>query len=230
MLAGSGAVLYGCTVPIFPAMFPVATLSPDALQLSSRLVGPTANEPSSVEWRLDEFMGRLCELSGGPAGSTLTAVFRLVLDAQRRSEPVAWLMERQTCFFPPDVTAGGVDLDALAVVRLPSAADIPRAADQLARSGAFGLLVLDLGTEPIPLPLQSRLLGLAQMNETAILCLTEKLDQAPSLGSLISLRGHVVRSQPGPGQFLCEVRISKDKRRAPGRVDRELCCGPTGLR
>src|SRR5262249_56189918 len=88
----------------------------------------------------------------------------------------------------------GVDLDALAVVRVPAPADILRAADMLARAGAFGLLVLDVGAADVPMAAQSRLLGLAQKHDAAVLFLTKKT--GASLGSLISLRGEARRGAP----------------------------------
>ena len=39
---------------------------------------------------------------------------------------------------------GGIDLDALPVVRVPDARAAGRAADHLVRSGGFGLVVIDL--------------------------------------------------------------------------------------
>ena len=53
-------------------------------------------------------------------------------------------MDEQGGFFPPDAAEGGVDLDALLVVRARDLSSMASAADQLARSGAFGLLVVDL--------------------------------------------------------------------------------------
>ncbi|MGH7162956.1 MAG: recombinase A, partial [Planctomycetota bacterium] len=122
--------------------------------------------------------------------------------------------------------AGGVDLDALAVVRAP---EIGRAATHLARSGAFGLLVIDVAGGDVPVPLQSRLLGLAQKHRVAVVFLTRKAQDAPSLGSLVSLRGHAARRRAAPDRFLCELRVLKDKRRAPDWRYAEVCRGPDGL-
>src|SRR5262245_52346389 len=67
-------------------------------------------EEAPGRWRLPELSGRLGELCAGAAGASLTLAFALVLDAQRRAEPVAWLMDEQGGFFPPDAAEGGVDL------------------------------------------------------------------------------------------------------------------------
>lgn len=188
---------------------------------------PPAPTPSdnAESWTLPELAGRMVEL-GGPA--QMTAAFRVVLDAQRRGEPVAWIAPRgagQVYF--PDAAEGGVDLDALAVVLVPDPARLARAADQLARSGAFGLLVLELGAHSIAAPAQTRLLGLAHAHETAILCLTRG---SSSLGSLISLRGEARHVRGADDELHCELRILKDKRRSPGAVLTEVCRGAPGLR
>jgi recombination protein RecA len=193
---------------------------------------PSADPSADASgWALTEVVGRLCEL-GGPAGAaTLTLAFGLVLDAQERGEPVAWVTGLGSAFYPPDVADSGIDLQAMAVVRLADPASVPRAAAELARSGGFGLVVLDLGrSAAIPMPLQSRLLGLAQKHGTAIVCLLEKQPDAPSLGSLISLRGEARRGRHPQGGFLVELYVLKDKRRAPGWAHQELCRGPAGLR
>jgi len=105
------------------------------------------------------------------------------------------------------------------------------AAERLLRSGAFGLVLIDLGKDPnLPAALQSRLLGLAQHHHSALVCLTQKAEETPSLGSLVSLRAHAVRSWLGQERFVCEARVRKDKRRGPGWSQSEVYRGPLGLR
>jgi recombination protein RecA len=192
---------------------------------------PALLPAATPAWGVEMLAGRLVELCGWRGSAVLTSAIGLVLDAQRRGEPVAWIAPRHDCFYPPDAAANGVDLAALVVVRPPDAAQVPRAADQLARSGAFGLLVLDLGTEPrVPVPVLARLLGLAQKHAVAIVCLSEKPPAAASLGSLVSLRADVERVRRAPGTFACTLRVTKDKRRAPGWEHAELCQGPMGFR
>ncbi len=191
---------------------------------------PLPDSPPA-EWSLPSLAGRLVEVCGTAASATLTLAFGLVLDAQTRGEPVAWLSGAGSCFFPPDADDSGVDLEALVVVRAPDACAAVRAADQLARSGAFGLLVIDLGAAlQVPMPLLSRLLGLARKHDSAVVFLTEKAAHLPSLSSLVSLRGQVERSRQADGGFLCELRVLKDKRNAPGWTHLEVCRGPAGLR
>jgi recombination protein RecA len=190
----------------------------------------SALDLSTRPWGLDEIAGRLVELSGAGAVAALTQVFGLVLEAQRQGEPVAWITPGHTTFYPPDAAEGGVDLDALVVIRVPDARAVARAADRLARSGGFGLIVLDLGAAAeIPTPLQARLAGLAQKHHAALVCLTEKASKAPSLGSLISLRVHTERRPVAEGEWACELTVLKDKRRGPTWVHTETCRGPAGL-
>jgi recombination protein RecA len=208
---------------------------PLADPLSPQGERPAGRDPApretSTRWRLSALAGRLVEISGNQAGACLTLVFRLVLEAQRRAEPAAWIGRRESCFFPPDAADLGVDLAALPVVRAPDPLGAARAADLLLRSGAFGLVVLDFGADArLPLHAQSRLTGLARQHGTALICITEKEADRPSLGPLVSLRAHTARIRQQEDRFLCEARALKDKRRGPGWTHEEICLGPDGLR
>ena len=110
-----------------------------------RQAGQAASTP--VGWSRARLAGRLVELSGRGATAVLTLAVGLVVEAQRESEPVAWIQGTSDSFYPPDLAAAGVDLAALPVIRAGGPAGAARAASQLARSGAFGLLVLDLGVD-----------------------------------------------------------------------------------
>ena len=182
-------------------------------------------------WNLSGLSGRLVELSHHGPGAGLTPAFGLVLDAQIRGEPTAWVQARPGIFFPPDAAEGGVDLEALAVVRATDRRTAFRAADHLLRSGAFGLVVLDLGPNAIvPTSIQARLAGLAREHDTAVLAITKKLPRSPSLGPRVSLRGHGSRRRVDADRFECTVNILKDKRNRPGWAHGEVCRGPVGLR
>ena len=147
-------------------------------------------------WELATLSGRLVELSSSAAAAGLTLAFSLVLDAQFNNEPVAWLTPRERSFFPPDAAASGVDLEALVVIRTDTGEQLPRAAEHLLRSGAFGLVVLDLSDHAhISIPMQMRLVGLAQKHDAVVLCITRKRADAPSLGSLVSLRAEARRER-----------------------------------
>ncbi|MDQ7005996.1 MAG: recombinase A [Acidobacteriota bacterium] len=198
---------------------------------------------SAAHWSLDEMAGRVGELSGVGATARLSLAFSLVREAQGRGEPVVWISSRESTFFPPDVAAAGVDLEALPVIFVPDGAAAARAAERLARSGAFGLLVLDLAGFPagpaqdVPAPLQARLAGLAQRHEAVVLYLTEKAPDAASLGPLVSLRCQALLEAAEPAaptvsyaRWRCRLRVLKDKRRGPGWEHAEMRRAPAGLR
>ena len=181
-------------------------------------------------WTRRSLAGRLCELFAPEAACLLSPAFALVVDAQREGESVAWLSSRDSLFYPPDAEEAGADLRALLIVRVPDARASARAAEKLVRSGAYGLIVLDVGDDAdVPLPLQSRLLSLAQKHECALLFLTERPGKRELAGSLVSLRAEV-RRRRAPSGFVWEVSPTKDKKRSPtwratGRSD-----APLGLR
>lgn len=208
---------------------PQAPLVP---QLMSRLgihKGP-AGASSSREWNLSTLSGRLTELSSPAAGAALTAVVALVREAQLQGEPTAWITTGTSTFYPPDVDASGVDLDALPVVRAADTRSAVRAADHLLRSGAFGAVVVDLGEHHnIRMSVQSRLAGLAKKHRTALVCLTRKRSDAPSIGSLISIRGEATSSKESFNRFVWKIDVVKDKRHGPGWNHCGECRGPEGF-
>jgi recombination protein RecA len=185
--------------------------------------------PSKSYWSLEQVTGRLIEVSASTASASLTLSFDLVRDAQERGEPVGWVTSTESFFYPPDAAQGGTDLAALVVIRLPKLESIPRAGEKLLRSGGFGLVVLDLCSADIPMPLQTRLTGLALHHHTALVCLTAKERKVFSLGSLVSLRVHAEKKRFSGNIFACALQVLKDKRRGPVWNHEELYAGPAGL-
>jgi recombination protein RecA len=183
----------------------------------------------STPWTLAEVAGRLVEISSSTASASLTITFTLVREAQERGEPVGWVTMSDRCFYPPDAAQSGADLAALVVVRLAHAESIARAGEKLLRSGGFGVIVLDLGAADVPMPLQTRLTGLAHRHHSALVCITEKSGAAFSLGSLVSLRAHAEKKRIANNRFACALRVLKDKRRGPTWHHEELYTGPAGL-
>ncbi len=201
------------------------------LLLHRRLRKGLTVEASSSKWSATALGGHLAELSGEGESAVLTVASGLVLDVQQQGGMAVWLTTRESVFYPPDASAGGVDLEALPVVRLETELQIVQAADQLVRSGAFDLLVLDLGRfASLPLQAQTRLASLAAHHGSLLLCLTHKKRRQPSLGSLVALRGDASREVESAERIHCRVRILKDKVRGPGWTHQELCHGPDGLR
>jgi recombination protein RecA len=216
---------------------------------------PAGDEKESpARWRHAEVVGRLVELSShtgrslidradgagaGVAGAArattvLTLALALVRDAQRLGETTAWVGVDRDLFFPPDAAQAGIDLAALPIVRAPQPADVPRAAERLVRSGAFGLVVLDLTAAGrrvrVPPALLNRLAALAREHEAAVVCLTEKSADAASLGPLVSLRAAARRgASEVPGRCLAVLDVLRDRRR-PGRWrDTVACRAPEGV-
>jgi recombination protein RecA len=160
--------------------------------------------------------GQLIELSGRAPGK-LSAVVRLIARAQAEQEPVAWVgMREAACFYPPDFARAGVDLAALAVVRLTDAAGalgVVRAAEMLLRSGAFGLVILDLahGVPKGELSWQARLSGLLRRHDARAVVLTESEHEQPSLGPLVSMRIEACWREGRGKRVLLEQTLLKSK-------------------
>lgn len=205
-------------------------------ELHTRRGDVDADAPA--QWGLAALRGRLVELSARGATATLTAAIEIVLEAQTASEPVAWIMLASGSFYPPDVADSGVDLAALVVIRAHDATGAARAAERVLRSGAFGLVVMDLGAANDPrgqrgdisMAHQGRLVTLAQAHDAAIVCITDKTEDTASLGSLVSLRAEALRVRGATrGDFELTVRALKDKRRGPGWTRTRKVRGPAGF-
>lgn len=202
----------------------------DGLTSAASLRRRSTTIPSRQVWSRAELAGRLGELVGAGDTAALTLAFRLVHAAQHEGETVAWVSDSESSFFPPDVAENGVDLAALAVVRVPGARNMARVADRLLRSGGFGLVVLDLGARAdIPTALQTRLTGLAQKHDAAVLCLTVRDTRSAPLGALVHWRAEARRARVDDHEHVCSVEVVKDKRRPPGRRHEVLCRGPDGV-
>ena len=161
---------------------------------------------------------RLVEISTPhPSGSTTYAV-HVLLQAQRQGETVAWIQPEGGRLYPPDLQDSGVDLAAVVVIQVPAAAGPlggPKAAEILLRSGAFGLVVLDLqGGVPRSggaSAWQGRLLGLARQHQSCVVLLTHKPTHAESLGAWVSWRLQPERRPLGERMFLLAPQVLKNK-------------------
>lgn len=175
--------------------------------------------------------GRLTELSGTAASARSSLALAAVRAAQREGEPVAWIQRAGGLFYPPDAAACGVDLSALAVVQVPGAsgeAGAFRAAEILLRSGALGLVVVDLrgAARAATAAMQGRLATLAREHDSRVLLLTERAASAESLGPLVGLRVEPRRERLGGGRFAVEPVVLKSKQGGPLELAAERRRGP----
>ncbi len=195
-------------------------------------------QPTPSPWTMPQLAGRLVEVTGRSTPRLSLAV-RTVVEAQQDGQPAAWIAVGGSSFHPPDAAAAGVDLAALPVVDAPDARAAARAADHLLRSGAFGLVVIDLPPgAAFTLPVQARLTGLARHHQAVLLCLTRETPKrrvqptahGGALGALVSVRAEGETLRNRDGAFRCRITASKDKRHGPGWTHEEIRRGPDGLR
>ena len=179
---------------------------------------------------------RLVEVSGQHACARTTTAVACVIEAQARGELAAWVQPKDGTLFPPDLDAAGVDLDSFVAIHVPLHAGpfaMLRAAEWLARSGAFGLTVVDL-TDAMPpgasMSWQGRLQALLRQYDARVLLLTSNAQEDPSSGPLVGLR---VEPQRGPlhdDQFEVHPRVLKDKIGLHADPAARRAFAPEGLR
>lgn len=184
------------------------------------------------QWSFEALAGRLVELTHRGAGTAMTWATEMLWQAQTAGEPVAWICTGTRLPFAPDLIRYGVDMEACPMVRTPDAQQAAVAADKLLRSGAFGLVVLDLGERAdIPTALLGRLTKLAQTHSALVVMLTEGEAASAALGSLVSLRLLAERdASDGLGESRLRLTAIKDKRSGPGWDDSLQVQQPHGLR
>jgi len=161
--------------------------------------------------------GRIVELCAAPDAAQTSAAVMALREAQRDGDPVAWVMPRGAGLFPPDLAAAGLDLDALVVVHVSpeDPAALPRAAELVLRTGAFGGVVIDMSggerTGGRAEAWQGRLLGLAREHACRVIVLSPHARTRASLGALVSLRLDVRRARIAEGRYRIEAAVMKDK-------------------
>ncbi len=179
-------------------------------------------------WRFGNLVGILTEVSEEAPSGAVSFVAEIIAEAQSRNEPVAWVAGRESIFFPPDLHNRGVDLSAVAIIRAGSETDSLTAAEWIVRSGSVGLVIVDMeGHGDVSDASLGRILKLAERNQCAVLFLTRKRRQDPSLGSRVSLRGCVVKS--GDGSFAIDVDTIKDRRSNSHFRQTRRYHGPAGM-
>ena len=206
--------------------------------------------PAPAAWGLSRLLGNLVEISGSAVSGVLSSALMLVAEAQRDENHhglVAWVATTGSLFYPPDAVDAGVALERLILLRLESPAAQVRAATRITRSGAFGLVVVDLADATRPrihgaspfrkapcgpeIPPLSRLAGLARKTRSALVLLTEKRPAAPSLDPRVGMRYDASRE----GSTVA-ITVIKDKgsrgfpsRLSPGFRFERRCREPAGM-
>lgn len=184
--------------------------------------------------------GRLVEISGDAQArdglARVTSAVHLLRQAQLEGETAAWVQPDFGPLFPPDLEQNGIDVEALVVIQVPRKGALPqrlcKATEILLRSGAFGIVILDL-TEGIPAggdAWQGRLLGQSRQHHCRLVLLTEKPTHADSLGPWVGLRIEPRRRRESAGDFVVDPNILKNKSGTPLQLIGEHYRGPWGLR
>jgi len=165
---------------------------------------------------LDLLSGRFAELSSEGETASLSAAVSIILEAQERGEPAAWVTAGRR-LFPSRCRRLGrrSRLASRGPRRRP---DVGRACGGLASSfGAFGVVVLDLGADSeMQIPVQARLAGLAKKTPDGAPLYDEEAARrrVDRLARLAPRRGACEKNRFR--QIPLEVRVLKDKRRGPG--------------
>jgi len=178
--------------------------------------------------------GRLVEISGRGANARLSTAAKLVRQAQSEGETSAWIQAEEGPLYPPDLAATGIDLESLVVLHLPidqGARDLLRATEWLLRSGAYGVVVVDLSgvRPPRGQAWSARLIALSREHQARLILITDTPSHQSSLGPLVGLRVAAQRSPPLAGQCNLDINVLKNKSGGPLRVVPETWRTPIGL-
>lgn len=187
----------------------------------------TLLKPSRVGglWDLTRIEGRVVEVSEAGCFGALSALCPLLTQVQARGESIAWVETGSSVFFPPDLAFRGLDVRAINVVAVPEARGGLRAIDVLLRSGAFGLIVADWTGGAVDEAILGRLARVAENAVTAVVFLTRKRPEDPSVGTQVSLRAVVSITSEGETQW----QVVKDKLSGPPSKQGVTFHGPFGL-
>lgn len=111
-------------------------------------------------------LGQVVELSGEAASGRTSLALRAVAAAHRERRLCAYV-DGPSELYPPAAAAMGVDLERLLIVRPKAAEQLVWTAVQLARSGAFACVVLDLTRGPAVEPRRPVRLSLPESRKLA---------------------------------------------------------------
>jgi len=149
--------------------------------------------------------GRIVEI-GESKGALGTALAVRILARFTGSGRLAAVVDRRDCFDPRSAAEAGVDLERVLWCRPASHKDAVRATDALLVSGAFALVVLDLGAAPQRRrPLARSVAGGGERPRGGVI-------QLPAQGSGRVVRADeptVVRTAPGEGAPPDELHVER---------------------
>ncbi len=184
--------------------------------------------PGGGSWRFENLVGILAEVSEETACGAVSFVAEIILEAQRENEPIGWVAGTISTWYPPDLSDRGVDLAAVAVIRVGGEDESLTATEWLVRSGALGLVIVDADGEwKVSDASLGRILKLAERSQCAVVFLTRKRPDEPSLGSRISLRGCITLTGSVP--FHIDIHTVKDKRSNSSSRQSRQYHGPSGM-
>ncbi len=101
------------------AVHPLQALLGQGLALNKALSSEALRERRD-RWALDNVAGRAVEIRRATTAPALTAVSKLIHEAQRLHEPCVWICAEPSLFYPPDFEAAGIDLAALPICNISS--------------------------------------------------------------------------------------------------------------
>jgi len=211
------AALLPLLVPVSPAHAPGLPEGGAAAPLTERLPA-----------------GRVLEVCCRAASGWTSTAAAFARHHQAEGEIPVWIQPAGGALYPPDLAGAGVDLTSLVVVHVPDRAGpngLARAAELLLRSGAFGLVVVDL-TAGLPRgqAWQGRLAGLALRHRCQLVLLTAEPASRGSAGPLVWLRIRPHIERRGPGRFVIEHEVLRDRSGRLGDPAPARYIGPVGLR
>ena len=180
--------------------------------------------------KIANLSGKLVELSGE---LQLTRASEWIHEAQAVGHLCAWL-STDALFYPPDLERNHIHLQSLITVQLRKRNDLFHACERLLRSGAFKLLIIDLGEcRNLSLSTQSRLAALAKKNGSIVVFLTNKRKIQQSLGAFISMHlfseRHLIKDTTSTIRHRTRLIANKIKGARAGWKVEESYRAPLGL-
>jgi len=178
--------------------------------------------------------GQVVEFSGWRPTALITLSAGLMRACLKNRRECAWILcgpeNEHSLFYPPDLASAGIDVERIPILPADSAARAFGLAERLLRSGAFGMIVLDLTLHH---SIRSRLVGrvnaLARSHESLVLCLTRRPPGQPSLDPMVFIHYHMESRRDDAGRFRASWHLRKDKQGVPGQRGEGLYEPPPGL-